>query len=60
MIFHVSLEKAKDGWIVAQCPALPGCVWQGRDEQEALESIKEAITRGCGLRSKGGEGAGVR
>jgi predicted RNase H-like HicB family nuclease len=44
MIFHVSLEKAEDGWIVAQCPALPGCVSQGRDEQEALENIKEAIT----------------
>jgi predicted RNase H-like HicB family nuclease len=44
MIFHVSLEKAEDGWIVAQCPALPGCVSQGRDEKEALENIKEAIT----------------
>jgi predicted RNase H-like HicB family nuclease len=44
MIFHVVLEPAEDGWIVAQCPALPGCVSQGRDEQEALENIKEAIT----------------
>jgi predicted RNase H-like HicB family nuclease len=44
MIFHVSLEPAEDGWIVAQCPALPGCVSQGRDEEEALENIKEAIT----------------
>ncbi|MGD0842355.1 MAG: type II toxin-antitoxin system HicB family antitoxin [Candidatus Acidiferrales bacterium] len=44
MIFHVSLEKAEDGWIVAECPALPGCVSQGRDEKEALENIKEAIT----------------
>ncbi len=44
MIFHVSLEKAEDGWIVAECPALPGCVSQGRDEGEALENIKEAIT----------------
>jgi predicted RNase H-like HicB family nuclease len=44
MIFHVSLEKAEDGWMVAQCPALPGCVSQGRDEQEALANIKEAIT----------------
>ena len=43
MIFHVSLEKAEDGWIVAQCPALPGCVSQGQDEQEALENIAEAI-----------------
>jgi hypothetical protein len=36
MIFHVSLDKAEDGWIVAQCPALPGCVSQGRDEKEAI------------------------
>jgi predicted RNase H-like HicB family nuclease len=44
MIFHVTLEEAEDGWIVAQCPALPGCVSQGKDEKEALENIKEAIT----------------
>jgi len=44
MIFHVSLETAEDGWIVVTCPALPGCVSQGRDEKEALENIKEAIT----------------
>lgn len=44
MMFHVTLEKAEDGWIVAGCPALPGCVSQGRDEKEALENIREAIT----------------
>ncbi len=44
MIFHVTLERAEDGWIVAECPALPGCVSQGRDEKEALDNIKEAIT----------------
>ena len=44
MVFHVVLEKAEDGWIVAECPALPGCVSQGKDEKEALENIKEAIT----------------
>ena len=44
MIFHVTLEKAEDGWIVAECPALPGCVSQGKDEEEALKNIKEAIT----------------
>ncbi|MBM3790466.1 MAG: type II toxin-antitoxin system HicB family antitoxin, partial [Acidobacteria bacterium] len=26
MFFHVTLEQAEDGWIVAECPALPGCV----------------------------------
>jgi len=44
MLFHVTLERAEDGWVVAEAPALPGCVSQGKDEKEALEAIKEAIT----------------
>ncbi len=43
MIFHVTMEHSEDGWIVAECPALPGCVSQGKDEKEALDNIKEAI-----------------
>jgi len=43
-MFHVTLEQAEDGWIVAECPALPGCVSQGKNENEAMENIKEAIT----------------
>lgn len=43
MIFHVIFERSEDGWVVAECPALPGCVSQGRDEEEAIENIKEAI-----------------
>jgi predicted RNase H-like HicB family nuclease len=44
MLFHVTLDRAEDGWIVVECPALPGCVSQGKDEREALENIREAIT----------------
>lgn len=44
MIFHVTMEHAEDGWVVAECPALPGCVSQGKSEEEALRNIKEAIT----------------
>lgn len=44
MIFHVKLENSEDGWIVAEVPALPGCVSQGKTEEEALNNIKEAIT----------------
>lgn len=43
MMFHIVLQNAEDGWVVAECPALPGCVSQGKDEKEALENIKEAI-----------------
>jgi predicted RNase H-like HicB family nuclease len=44
MMFHVVLTPDEDGWVVAECPALPGCVSQGKDEREALQNIKEAIT----------------
>jgi len=43
MLFHVTIEQDEDGWFVAECPALPGCVSQGKDEQEALVNVKEAI-----------------
>jgi predicted RNase H-like HicB family nuclease len=42
MIFHVALEHS-DGLVTVECPALPGCVSQGRDEKEALDNIREAI-----------------
>jgi predicted RNase H-like HicB family nuclease len=43
MMFHVILETDESGYIVAECPALPGCISQGKDEREALENIKESI-----------------
>jgi predicted RNase H-like HicB family nuclease len=43
MLFHVSIERSDDGWFVVECPALPGCVSQGRNEKEALDNIREAI-----------------
>jgi len=29
--------------IVAECPAIPGCVSQGQTEDEALANVREAI-----------------
>lgn len=43
MRFHVLLEPEENGWIAVECPALPGCVSQGRTELEALANIREAI-----------------
>ncbi len=43
MTFKVVLEPGEDGWIVAECPSLPGCVSQGRTEAEAIDNIREAI-----------------
>ena len=41
--FKVVLEPGEDGWIVAECPSLPGCISQGRTEAEAIQNISEAI-----------------
>jgi predicted RNase H-like HicB family nuclease len=46
MKLPVTLERSEDGMIVAECPAIPGCVSQGRTEEEALVNIREAIV-GC-------------
>jgi predicted RNase H-like HicB family nuclease len=32
-----------DGWWVAECASLPGCVSQGRTREEAITNIREAI-----------------
>jgi predicted RNase H-like HicB family nuclease len=39
----VTLERDETGMIVAECPAIPGCISQGHTEDEALDNIREAI-----------------
>ncbi|MEW6102715.1 MAG: type II toxin-antitoxin system HicB family antitoxin [bacterium] len=43
MNYKIFLTEGEDGYIVAECPAIPGCVSQGRTKEEALKNIKEAI-----------------
>ena len=42
----VTLERDETGMLVAECPAIPGCISQGATEEEALRNIREAI-QGC-------------
>ena len=42
----VTIERDETGMLVAECPAIPGCVSQGATEEEALRNIREAI-QGC-------------
>ena len=39
----VTLERDETGMFVAECPAIPGCVSQGKTEDEAMANIREAI-----------------
>ncbi len=43
MKLPVIIQPGEDGFYVAECPALPGCMSQGKTEKEALQNIKEAI-----------------
>lgn len=40
---QVIIYPGEDGWYVAECPSLPGCVSQGLTKEEAIANIKEAI-----------------
>lgn len=43
MRYRVLIEQDEDGMYVAEVPALPGCVSQGRTRSDAISNIKEAI-----------------
>ena len=37
------IYPGEDGYWVAECPSLPGCVSQAETKQELVSNIKEAI-----------------
>lgn len=43
MRLHVIIEQDENGYYVAEVPALPGCLSQGKTQEEAILNIKEAI-----------------
>ena len=40
---EVLIYHGEDGYWVAECPSLPGCISQGKTKEEAIANIKEAI-----------------
>ena len=43
MKLYIIIEKDEAGYYVAEAPALPGCLSQGKTYDEAVENIREAI-----------------
>ncbi|MDE2936215.1 MAG: hypothetical protein OXP37_05185 [Chloroflexota bacterium] len=39
----IEFKRGESGCVVATCPQFAGCVGQGRDRAEALESIADGI-----------------
>ena len=52
MKFLATLERDEDGIWIAQCPAIPGCVSQSNQREEALNNIREAIELCLEVRSE--------
>ncbi len=40
---QVIIYPGEDGFWVAECPSLPGCVSQGESREDAIINIREAI-----------------
>jgi predicted RNase H-like HicB family nuclease len=40
---QVIVYPGEDGFWVAECPSLPGCVSQGESREQAIVNIREAI-----------------
>jgi len=40
---QVIIYFGEDGYFIAECPSLPGCISQGKTKEEAVSNIKEAI-----------------
>ena len=40
---QIILYTDEDGYWIAECPSLPGCISQGETEEEAIANITDAI-----------------
>ncbi len=43
MRLRIIINQDEEGVFVAECPALPGCISQGKTRSEAIKNIKDAI-----------------
>jgi predicted RNase H-like HicB family nuclease len=54
MKFVITMFRDEDGMVIADCPAIPGCVSQGKTEEEAEQNIREAIQACLEVRAEKG------
>ncbi len=54
MKFIITIFRDEDGIFIAECPSIPGCISQGRTEQEAEDNIQDAIKECLEIRAEKG------
>ncbi|MBI5815674.1 MAG: type II toxin-antitoxin system HicB family antitoxin [Nitrospinae bacterium] len=40
---QVLVYRGEDGFWIAECPSLPGCISQGETRDEAITNVRDAI-----------------
>ena len=40
---QIIIKPGEDGFWLAECPSLPGCISQGQSKKEAIKNIQEAV-----------------
>jgi len=54
MKFLITICRDEDGMFVAECPAVPGCVSQGRTRLAAERNVRKAIRECLQVRAEEG------
>lgn len=54
MKFTITITRDEDGAYIAECPAIPGCVSQGKTEAEAQANVQDAIKQCLEVRAEMG------
>jgi len=54
MTFTITITRDEDGVYIAECPAIPGCVSQGKTEAEAQANVQDAIKQCLEVRAEMG------
>ena len=52
MKFTITIFRDEDGVYIAECPSIPGCVSQGKTEDEAMANVRDAISECLSVRSE--------
>jgi predicted RNase H-like HicB family nuclease len=54
MELYVTIYQDEDGVYIAECPAVPGCISQGKTEDEAISNVRDAIRECLEVRKERG------
>jgi predicted RNase H-like HicB family nuclease len=52
MTFTITISRDEDGMFIAECASIPGCVSQGKTEDEAQKNIQNAIKQTLSVRAE--------